>query len=123
MEYLKLFLMGGVIGVANIIPGVSGGTMAVVMGIYERLIGAISNFFTDRENLKSNFIFLAIIGLGSLTAIGSLARVMDYLLEYHKILTHMFFIGLIAGSIPAVFRSHNNMKLCPTSAISLIQAT
>ncbi|MEJ2637569.1 MAG: DUF368 domain-containing protein, partial [Calditrichia bacterium] len=49
MDTLKLILKGGVFGIANIIPGVSGGTMAVVLGIYETMIEAIGNIFTNKE--------------------------------------------------------------------------
>lgn len=50
MEFLSRVLKGLVVGVANIIPGVSGGTMAVVMGIYDRLIGAVSDLRRDFKN-------------------------------------------------------------------------
>ncbi|MEJ2537956.1 MAG: DUF368 domain-containing protein, partial [Calditrichia bacterium] len=49
MDTIKLILKGGLFGIANIIPGVSGGTMAVVLGIYEEMIEAIGNFFLNKE--------------------------------------------------------------------------
>ncbi len=110
-ETLVLLVKGGLIGVANIIPGVSGGTMAVVLGIYEKLIEAIGEFFTNTQKRKDYFSFLLKIGIGALLAIGALSWVMDYLLTYYKAYTYLFFVGLIAGSIPAIYRSHHDMKL------------
>ena len=109
-EILKLMAKGGVIGIANIIPGVSGGTMAVVLGIYERLIEAISNFFTQPQRRREYFSFLAKIGIGAVLAVLVLSWLMDYLLTYHQAPTYMFFIGLIAGSVPSIFRAHHDMR-------------
>ena len=62
MEFLSRVLKGLVVGVANIIPGVSGGTMAVVMGIYDRLIGAVSDL---RRDFKNSLLYLFPIGIGA----------------------------------------------------------
>ena len=58
IDTLKLMLKGGIIGIANIIPGVSGGTMAVVLGIYEKLIEAIGNILIDKKRRTEFFLFL-----------------------------------------------------------------
>lgn len=120
LENIKLVLKGGVIGIANIIPGVSGGTMAVVLGVYERLIGAISNFLTDKPRRLEYTIFLGLIAVGAILAIGALSNVMDYLLNEHRIYTHMFFIGLIAGSIPAIYKTHDEMSIDGPSIVSFV---
>jgi putative membrane protein len=117
---LKLFLKGGVIGIANIIPGVSGGTMAVVLGIYEPLIESIGDFFTNRTKQKEYFIFLFKVLFGAGIAILIFSWVMDYLLNYYKSYTYLFFIGLIAGSIPAIYKTHPNMKLNIPSVITFL---
>ena len=109
-ETLLLILKGGLIGVANIIPGVSGGTMAVVLGIYEQLIEALGEFFTNASRRKKYFMFLLKIGIGAVLAVVALSWVMDYLLTYYKAFTYLFFVGLIAGSIPTIYRSHHDMK-------------
>ena len=62
MSFLKEVLRGIAIGVANIIPGVSGGTMAVVMGIYDKLIGAVSDL---RKDFKNSVLYLLPIGIGA----------------------------------------------------------
>lgn len=120
MESVKLMLKGGVIGVANIIPGVSGGTMAVVMGIYERLIHAIGNVATDAERRMEYIRFLGVVGIGAVLAVFLLSGVMDYLLTYHKVYTHLFFIGLVGGSIPAIYQTHSDMRVSAPAVLSLV---
>lgn len=88
------------IGIANIIPGVSGGTMAVSMGIYDRLIHCISHPFKD---LKNNILFLLPIALGMGIAIIASAFGIDYLFETFPLQTNLLFIGLIMGSLPAMY--------------------
>ena len=61
MKLISDFLKGAVIGIANIIPGLSGGTMALIMGIYERLTDAIGNFLIDKDKRKGYILFLITI--------------------------------------------------------------
>jgi len=97
---LKNICKGMLIGIANIIPGVSGGTMAVSMGIYDRLIHCISHPFKD---LKNNILFLVPIVLGMGIAIIASAFGIDYLFEAFPLQTNLLFIGLIMGSLPAMY--------------------
>lgn len=99
-----LFLKGIVIGIANIIPGVSGGTMAVVMGIYDRLIEAIGGVLTDSKRRISHFIFLTVIALGAITGILLLAPAIEISLDQYHALTMLFFMGLIIGSTPMIVK-------------------
>ncbi len=110
-SYLFILLKGIVIGVANIIPGVSGGTMAVVLGIYDRLIEAIGGFLTDKDKRLSHFLFLFFIAIGAGVGLKGLAPVISYTLQYHNALTMLFFMGLITGSIPAVVKLSGVKKL------------
>ena len=96
-EKLTLVIKGFLIGVANIIPGVSGGTLAITLGIYEKLIGAISHFF---KNLKENIKFIIPIGIGAVLSILLLSRVISFCLDKYTLATILFFIGLILGGIP-----------------------
>ena len=98
---LKNILKGMLIGIANIIPGVSGGTMAVSMGIYDKIIHCISHPFKD---LKNNILFLIPIVLGMGIAIAASAFGIDYLFEKFPFQTNLLFIGLILGSFPAIYR-------------------
>lgn len=97
---MKNIFKGMLIGIANIIPGVSGGTMAVSMGIYDRLISCISHPFKD---LKNNILFLLPIALGMGIAIIASAFGIDYLFEEFPLQTNLLFIGLIMGSLPAIY--------------------
>ena len=108
---IRLFLIGAAMGVANIIPGVSGGTIAVVFGIYEDLMNALGNFLTDRDNRWKYIKFLVLIFSGSLVAIVSLARLLSWAFEFYPLPTVFFFLGLIIGSIPVVYKSHPEMKI------------
>ena len=89
-----LFLKGFIIGLAKIIPGVSGAMIAIYLNLYERLLDAITNFFSDWKN---NLKFIIIFGLGILLAIILGSKVILYLFLYYKFITFMFFIGLIVG--------------------------
>lgn len=119
-ETVVLFLKGGVIGVANIIPGVSGGTLAVILGIYDRLIEAVAKFFQNPAKRKEYIFFLAKIFLGAAIAILLLAGAMDFLLTNHYEQTMFLFMGLILGGIPAVVRSHRDMKIRTTRILAFV---
>ena len=75
MNNLLLVLKGFFIGIANVIPGVSGGTIALILGIYEKLVDSISNLFKD---LKRNILFLLPIGIGIILSIIVFSRVIEY---------------------------------------------
>lgn len=96
-DNLILIIKGFIMGIANIIPGVSGGTLALILGIYEKFIGAISHFFRD---MKENIKFLIPIAIGMVLAIVTLSRVIDYSYHHFPIPTTLFFVGLVLGGIP-----------------------
>lgn len=101
MEWKNIF-RGFAMGVADLIPGVSGGTIAVILGIYDRLIAAISGFFS--KEWKRHALFLIPLAIGMIATILSLSRVIDFLLENYYAPTQFFFLGLIVGIIPMLFR-------------------
>lgn len=119
-HHIRTFWVGGAMGVANIIPGVSGGTLAVVFGIYEELMQALGNFVTDKEHRWKYITFLAVLFSGSLLAILSLAPLLSWSFENHPLPTVYFFIGLIVGSIPVVLKSHDDMKPQASRIISFL---
>lgn len=109
-QYLLAVLKGAAMGAANIIPGVSGGTIAFIVGIYERLIDAIKSFgpkavkllFTGRFKefaRHTDLLFLMSIGFGAVMAIVVLARFLEPAFANHPIPTWSFFFGLILASI------------------------
>ncbi|MFP4484351.1 MAG: DUF368 domain-containing protein [Spirochaetaceae bacterium] len=102
---------GVTIGVANVIPGVSGGTLAVVLRIYEKLITSVRDVLSFRKGWPRRIPFLAQIALGVGVGIVGLARVIEYLLATHAGPTQLFFIGLILGSVPALLRQSGSMRV------------
>ena len=100
-EKIFLVLKGFVIGIANIIPGVSGGTLAITLGIYENLIKAISHFFS---NIKENLKLLIPIFIGMVLSLAILSNVIGYSLEHYPIPTTLFFVGLILGGLPLLVK-------------------
>jgi putative membrane protein len=115
-EYLGLAARGFAMGMADVVPGVSGGTMAFVLGIYEELLESIRRMVNPpafglalRGKFKAAldllpWPFLLAVGVGILTAVFSLAHVLEWALEHHPVLVWSFFFGLVAASIWAVSR-------------------
>jgi putative membrane protein len=93
------------VGVANVIPGVSGGTMAVSFGIYDKLLLAIANLFKD---FKNSFKTLLPIALGMVIGIGGFTFIIGWLLENQPFVTSMAFTGLILGGVPAIYNSYKD---------------
>lgn len=96
---LKRILQGMVVGIANIIPGVSGGTMLVSMGLYDQLIESITHLFRD---WKKSLRFLLPIFIGAGLALVLFAKLFEYLLAAWPIPTNLCFCGLIIGSLPFI---------------------
>lgn len=101
MDKIITLLKGMAIGVSNIIPGVSGGTMAVVFGIYDKIISSVTNFFKD---WKKNIIFLGLLAIGAGVGIIAFSNLITVLLDKYPAQTNLFFIGLILGSAPLIFK-------------------
>ena len=98
---IKNILKGMVMGVANIIPGVSGGTMAVSMGIYDKLIHSVTHLLKEfKESMK----FLIPIFLGIGIALVGLSFIIEPAFENFPLQTNCLFIGLIVGGLPAVIK-------------------
>ena len=92
---------GGAIGVAMIIPGVSGGTLAVLLNIYDKLIGAISNIFKD---FKNSIKVIAPILLGAVVAVVAAYFPLKFALSHAPFPTVMLFAGLMIGSCPKMVK-------------------
>jgi len=97
---IKSFLKGMVIGIANIIPGVSGGTMMVSMGIYDKLIHCITHLFSE---FKKSVLFLLPIAVGMVVAIAASSFGLTYLFDHFPLQTNLLFVGLILGGLPAIW--------------------
>lgn len=110
-EKLILFIKGIVLGVAFVIPGVSGGTLAVLMGIYEELIEAASNFYKNMVNFKKYIMYLLPIGLGVVFSVAVFAKLIKFGLDKAPIITILIFLGMIIGGIPALVRNVKGTKI------------
>ena len=109
-DTILLVLKGFLLGIANVIPGVSGGTLALTLGIYQDLIGAISHLF---KNLKKNLKFLIPLGIGMVIAILLGSKVITFCLDRFALPTTLFFIGLIVGGIPLLTKKLKGRRLKP----------
>ncbi len=112
-DYVYLFATGVTMGAADVVPGVSGGTMAFIMGVYQELIDAIKSFDLEvvklllrfrlkeaSERVPWRFLIALLSGIG--LAIVTLAGVLTWLLEHHPTYLYAFFFGLVLASIVAI---------------------
>lgn len=101
MSHIINFIKGIIVGIAVVIPGLSGSMFAVIVGVYEKIINAIS---TLTKNFKKNILFLLPIVLGGVIGILLSAKLIVDLCETYPQQSYFFFIGLVLGSIPLVLR-------------------
>ena len=108
MKLLNQILRGIVIGIANIIPGVSGGTMMVSMGIYDTLIYCITHLFSDWKHSVKTLLPYAV---GMIIGIFALASLLTYCFANFPLPTSTTFIGLILGGLSPLIRKIDKKKL------------
>ncbi len=102
MAIIMDIIKGIFIGIANIIPGVSGGTMAVSLGVYDKIIAAVSNLL---KNWKASVRTLLPLLIGCALGIVGFTYAIEYLLSQHTFVTCMAFVGLIFGGLPMLFHA------------------
>ncbi len=90
-----------ILGVANVVPGVSGGTMAVVFNIYDRIIGIIT---PNVRKIASEWRFILPLAIGMVLGVVLFSKAITFLFENYPVQTNWFFIGIILGSIPMILR-------------------
>ena len=110
-DKIVLFIKGIVLGISFVIPGVSGGTLAVLMGIYEELIEAASNFYKSVNDFKKYFMYLLPIGLGVVFSVSVFARIIKFGLDKAPIITILIFLGMIIGGNPSLFKNVKGYKI------------
>lgn len=109
---IQLILKGIAIGVANIIPGVSGGTLAVVLGVYDQLTEAIGNFLTASMKKKIEYIkFLFQIGIGAVIGILLFAKIVQFSVANYPKITAGVFTALIIPSIPFITKGEDKRNI------------
>lgn len=89
-------------GITELVPGVSSGTLAMIIGIYDQLILSINDLFSKKW--KKALPFLIPLGIGMVFGLLSFVRIINYLLENHFEPTRFFFLGLIVGVLPLLFK-------------------
>ena len=101
MNYLSNFIKGIFIGSGAILPGISSGVICMVVGLYEKLLDSILNFFKD---VHKNFKFLLPIALGGIIGIILFSKILQFLLYKYPLQTKSIFIGLILGGVALLFK-------------------
>lgn len=95
------FFKGVIIALGFILPGVSGGVLAAILGIYERMLSFMAHI---RQNFKRDFWYFVPIGLGGIVGIGLLSKPLDYLLQHYQMIVLWGFAGTILGTLPTLLR-------------------
>lgn len=121
-DYIAIAFKGACMGAADVIPGVSGGTIAFIMGIYDEFVGSIARIdaeavrllFKGRfgnfwRHINGNFLLSLVLGIG--ISVMALAGLMQYLLAHHPIQTWAFFFGLIVASSIFIIRGISGWRL------------
>lgn len=101
MQYIKNFIKGIAVGIATLVPGVSGGTMAIILGIYDGMIHAVSTFFKE---WKKNLIYLMVIALGGGLGILAFSRLLERAITDYPHVMQFLFMGVIIGGLPVLYR-------------------
>lgn len=104
MNFFHNMLKGLVMGIGAIAPGVSGGVIAVIFGLYEKLNEVIAHFFKD---IKHNILFLLPIVLGAGVGVFSFSGIINYLFKNHNVEVRFLFIGLMVGTFPMLVNQAN----------------
>ena len=114
---VKTILKGMVIGIANIIPGVSGGTMAVSMGIYDKLIHTVTHI---RKEFKEGLRFLIPILIGAAIGLVGLSFIIEIMFHKIPIQTNLLFIGLIVGGLPVITEKVKGKTISASQIIAAV---
>lgn len=107
-DIITTALKGLCVGGTMLVPGVSGGSMAMILGIYDKLIESVSSFLKD---VKSSLIFLIAFSIGGGVGMILLAKPLLYLIESYPMLLLYFFIGVVAGGIPMIYQKAEVNKI------------
>jgi putative membrane protein len=119
MRFLVLMLKGVAYGITHIVPGLGGGLILILLGIYGQFVDSVGNFFLDLRGWKRRLSFLIPLGLGMVLGMLVLARAITLLLDHYPVATMVFFMGLLLGTIPSVLKMHHDMRLSVGRAVAL----
>jgi len=119
MRFLKNVLLGMAIAIAAILPGLSGGTLAAAIGLYEPIIRAISSLFRE---FRKNVLFLFPLALGGSIGVMAFSTVMDRLMQQYPNQIKLLFLGLVFGSMPVIIRQANAKGFRPYYLLAALAA-
>ena len=101
MSWFIRLIKGVIIALGFILPGVSGGVLAAILGIYERMLSFLAHI---RRNFKTDFFYFLPVGIGGILGIGLLSRPLEFLLAHYQVIVLWGFAGAIVGSRPALWQ-------------------
>jgi putative membrane protein len=111
-------LKGAAVGIANAIPGVSGGTIAVITKIYDKLLSSIT---PNIKKLLKNMDFLLPVGIGMVIGILLAAKVLGFLFDTYNVPTQLFFVGVVIGSMPMIYKEcTKESRLSPVNILPFL---
>lgn len=110
LRLIRIAIAGVLMGIANLIPGVSGGTMVLAMGFYQEFIDSVADVTAFRFS-RRRIVFLGLLGGCALAAIVGLAGVILYLLFRYPVAMYAAFIGLTLGGAPSLYRSLRPLRV------------
>lgn len=122
VQGFRTFIAGGFMGVAAIIPGVSSGTVAVIVKVYEKLILSVETVIRRRPGLLKALLFLIVLYAGNFIMQFTMAGLIERWLEQYPAPMRLFFMGLVIGSIPIIVAKTRENTNLPTFRVSTVSA-
>lgn len=116
-HYIKTMVKGLLIGATMLVPGVSGGSMAMILGVYDKLISAVSSFMKD---IRKNFLFLLLFLIGGLSGMVLFAKPLLGIIERYPLPMMYFFIGAVAGGVPLMYKKAELKRVSAKAIIGLL---
>lgn len=104
MNFISGFFKGLAMGAGAIAPGVSGGALAVIFGLYDKITNFIAHISKD---FKANLVYFIPVGIGGIAGVLIFSRIIEYLFKYHEIEVRYAFVGLMLGTVPSVIKQAN----------------
>ena len=118
MQSVRILIVSVIVGIASMVPGLSGAVLAVCLGIYERLVADIADI---RHKLRKDIVFIVIVGSGMILGTFIASFGLKYILDNHVAISSLLFLGLIVGQIPSLFRQTDRTKeVTKTDILALI---
>ena len=117
MRFLVLGLKGVVYGITHIVPGLGGGLILILMGIYEQFVDSLGNILVDRRRWRERLAFLVPLGLGMVVGMIVLAKLIETVIARFPAATMFFFMGLLLGTVPTVLKMHGDMRITPARVL------